>query len=188
MRWPVFAVFAFLALILEVSLRNTLRLDSLHHGVSPSFMACLLAFVLLFAQRLSALWACWILGMMMDLLPAANGGDAHVIGPYALGYVFGGLVILPLRTMVFRRRPLTMAAAAFVFALSSAVVTVSLLTVRHWYPAAAEHPYSGMADLIHRGLEAVYSGILNVPLGWVLLLTLPLWGFQSTTQRRASWW
>jgi rod shape-determining protein MreD len=186
MRWAVFAIFAFLALALEISLRNVLRLDSLY-GVSPSFVACLATFVAIFAQRLTALWACWILGVFMDLLPRGDASHVFLIGPNALGYVFGGYILLLLRTMVFRRQLLTMGALGFVFVMASSIVTVMLLTVRHWYPETQALPvhYSGMRDLTFRALEALYTGVIAaVPVGWILLLSLPMWGFQSTTPRR----
>jgi cell shape-determining protein MreD len=188
MRWPIFVVFAFVALALEISLRNSLRLDNLYHGVSPSFVACLLTFILMFAPRLTSLWACWIIGVVMDLLPGQGETAVRVIGPCALGLVFGGLMIIPLRSMVFRRRLLTMAFMTFVFALASSIVSVFLLTLRHWYPSSSTADYSGLRDLTFRFFEALYSGVLAIPVGWLLLLTLPLWGFQTNAPRRSAWW
>jgi cell shape-determining protein MreD len=182
-RWRAFVVFACVALILEVSLRNTLRLDSLR-GTSPSFVAILATFVLLFAPRLSALWACWILGVLLDLLPPPDGEDVRIIGPMALGLVFAGLVVLPLRTMVFRRRSITIGVMTVIVVMASSIAAVFVLIVRHWMVSDPTHTVHGMSALLHQGLVALYSGAVAWPLGWLLLQSMPLWGFQTTSQRR----
>jgi rod shape-determining protein MreD len=185
MRWPVFAVFAFAALTLEVSLRNALRLESLW-GASPSFVACLAVLVSMFTNRLTALWACWILGVLMDLLqPGQNG--ARVIGPSAIGFVFAGYVITLLRTMVFRRKAITMGAMTFVFLLASGIMAVFVLTIRGWYPDSHAGTWSPMRALAANALEALYGGVIAIPVGWLLLLTLPIWGFPTAPPRRGGW-
>ena len=185
MRWPVFAVFAFTALALEVSLRNTLRLDSLW-GISPSFVACVAVLVAVFANRLSALWACWMLGVLMDLVQPGHDG-VRVIGPAAIGFVFAGYMVTLLRTMVFRRKAITMGAMTFVFLLASGIVSVCVVTIRSWYPDEGGGSWSPMRALASHALEALYGGVVAIPVGWLLLLTLPIWGFPATTPRRGGW-
>jgi rod shape-determining protein MreD len=185
-RWPVFAVFAFVCFVLEVSVRNMLRLEALF-GVSPSFVACLATFVALFGQRLSALWACWILGMMMDLMPRSDGATMYPIGPHALAYIAGGYLIVLLRTMVFRRRLLSFGAMTFIFLMSASIVTVAVLLVRHWYAPvdSIAHEYHGLSDLAGRALISLYSGVIGFfPVGSILIASMPLWGFQSSMPRR----
>jgi cell shape-determining protein MreD len=190
MRWPVFIVFAFVCCALEISVRNTLRLDALY-GVSPSFVACLATFIALFAHRLSALWACWILGVLMDLMPRGGPSTVFPIGPNALGFVVAGYVIILLRTMVFRRRVLTIGAMTFIFLISASIVSVALLIVRSWYPPVnpdmPPEPYFAMRDLAWRAMVALYSGVLAaVPVGWALLMTTTLWGFGAASSRRGG--
>lgn len=185
MRWPVFLLFGFVALALEVSLSNALRLDSLG-GIGPSFVACVAVLVAMFANRLSALWACWALGVVMDLLARDAGGNA-IIGPYALGYVFAAYIVTLLRTMVFRRKALTMGAMTFIFLLAAGVVAVFLDTIRGWYPDAPPTDVGAMKALVTKSLEALYGGLAAIPLGWLLLMSLPLWGFPSTPPRRSGW-
>jgi cell shape-determining protein MreD len=185
MRWPVFVVFAFVALTLEVSLRNTLRLESLWNA-SPSFVACLAVLVAMFTNRLTALWACWMLGVLMDLLQPGQDG-ARVIGPFAIGFVFAGYIITLLRTMVFRRKAITMGAMTFVFLLASDIVAVFVLTIRTWYPDTSVGAWSPMRALAAYAMEALYGGVIAIPVGWLLLLTLPIWGFPSAPPRRGSW-
>jgi rod shape-determining protein MreD len=185
MRWPVFLVFAFIALALEISLRNALRLDSLG-DISPSFVACIAVLVAMFAHRPSALWACWGLGVFMDLLDRNDVGTA-VIGPYALGYTFGAFIVTLLRTMVFRRKALTMGAMTFIFLLASGIVVVFITTIRAWYPDATPSDIGAMRSLVSKALESLYGGLAAIPLGWLLLMSMPLWGFPSTPPRRSGW-
>jgi len=184
MRWPVFAVFAFLAVAVQLSLRSVLTLYSVR-GVSPDLVACLAVFIALFAQRSSALWACWILGLLLDLAPPDQPRGYHLLGPHALGYVVGGYFVLLLRTMVFRRRALTVGFLTLIFAGVTSLVIVMLLAVRSWYPG--EPTYGALSDLGLRWLAALYTGVVAIAVGWALGATLPLWGFQSGMPRRGGW-
>ena len=184
MRWPVFAVFALGFIVVQLSLRGAFTLQSVG-WISPDIVACLVVFVALFAHRQSALWACWILGVAMDLAPSPGGGT-HIVGPYALGYVFGAVVILQLRTMVFRRRTLTMGFLTALCVLASSVVAVTILMVRSWYPGGPILPGGPFMEFIRHVGIAIYSGLLAIPLGWLLGTTVNLWGFQSNIPRRTA--
>lgn len=185
MRWPVFVIFAFAVLAMQLSLRNVFTLQSLS-GVSPDFVACLCVFVSLFAHRSSALWSCWILGLLMDLAPPER--SYYIVGEHALGYVFGGLVILQLRTMVFRRRAVTIGFLTFVFVLAASMVAVFLLSVRSWYTPETFQSGGALGELARRFGIALYSGLLAIPTGWFLGATISLWGFQSGIPRRTGGW
>jgi cell shape-determining protein MreD len=187
MRWSVFAIFTFVAIVLELSLRNVFRLEKLG-GISPSFIACLAVYVSLFAHRLSVMWGCWLLGLLMDLAPAANNAPP-IIGPNALGYVFGGLLILQLRTMVFRRRSITLGALTLTFLLAASIAAVAILVMRGWFYPHSPLMHSGaLSELLRRFGITLYSGIVGIPLGWLLLTTLPVWGFQSNIPGRTRGW
>lgn len=182
MRWPIFAIFAFAAIVAQLSVRNVLTLYALN-GISPDLVAALAVFIALFANRSAALWACFILGVLIDLLaPAAGAAAFKVIGPHALGYAAGGYLVLQLRTMVFRRRAITIGFLTVLALIAAALVMVMLLTIRSWYPQAA--PYGPLSELGRHALMAVYSGVVAIPVGWLLARTLPLWGFSS---RAVGW-
>lgn len=182
MRWSVFLVFAYIALALETGIRSRLGPPSMG-GISPSFVALLVVFISLFAPRLTALWAVWLLGLLMDLsapFPMASAGSVFLIGPYALGYVFGCVLILQLRALVFRKRLLTFALLTFVCLLAASLVAVGLLALRSWYPQGEATVYfesTALRELLHRLGIAAYSAILAIPLGWMLVKSLPLWNF-----------
>jgi rod shape-determining protein MreD len=183
MRWPVFAIFAFTAVVVQLSLRNVLTLRELW-GITPDVTACLVVFVALFAHRSAALWGAWMIGLLLDLAPQSVATGYHILGVNALGYTAGAFAILQMRTMVFRRRALTMGFLTVLCVIAASLVTVMLLAIRSWYPG--ELPYGPLSDFGRRLLIGVYSGLVAIPLGWLLGMTLPLWGFQSSSPRR-SW-
>jgi rod shape-determining protein MreD len=176
MRWPVFLIFAFAAIVVQLSFRNVFTLHALR-GISPDMVAPLAVFIAMFAQRSSALWGAWILGLLLDLAPNDDGSLYHVIGPNALGYPAGAFLVLQLRTMVFRRRALTTGFLTLLFLIVVSLVAVMLLSIRSWYPGAT--PYTPLSELGTRALVAVYSGVVAIPMGWLLNRTLPLWGYQQ---------
>jgi rod shape-determining protein MreD len=187
MRWSVFCIVAFVCIALELSLRNVLRLENIG-GISPSFVASLAVFIALFAHRVSVIWACWLLGLLMDLAPP--GRDAPpIIGPNALGYIFGGLLILQLRTMVFRRRSITIGVMTIAFLLAASIASVFIMVMRGWfYDNSMLLHGSALGELLHRFGIAVYSGIAGIAIGRILLATIPLWGFQSNIAGRTRSW
>ncbi len=183
MKWIVFVIVAIFAVAIETSpIRNLVTLHALG-DLYPSLVSVLLVFVALFAPRTTALWAAWGLGLFMDLaLPRASG---LLIGPLALGYCFGTFLVLQVRTMVFRRRLLTLAVLTMMFCAASAIVEVALPTIRSWFGSAVE--FQPFVELLRRFGMAVYSGLLAIPVGWILMQTLRLWGFQHATDRRRTW-
>jgi rod shape-determining protein MreD len=183
MRWPVFAMFAFGALVVQLSVRSVLTLNSAG-GISPDLVACLLVFVALFAHRTSVMWACWMMGLLIDLAPPEQDLSYRIIGQHALGYVFGGYVILTLRTMVFRQRALTLGFLTFVMLLAASIVGVAMLALRSQLYNDALLPGGALRELWQRILIALYSGVIGMPVGWALLNSLSLWGFQTGSQRR----
>jgi rod shape-determining protein MreD len=184
MRWPVFLVAAFIVLVLQFSLRDVLTLRTIG-SISPDFVASLAVFVCLFAPRSTALWACWLLGLAMDLGPPAGAMKWHLVGPHALGYVFGGYLVLQLRTMVFRRRAITAGLVTCLFLIASGVLATFLLTVRSWYLEDTPLYYAPLGELWERIKIAVYSGLVGVPFGWLLQITIPMWNFVGGASRRA---
>jgi len=189
MRWSVFAVVTLMFLALETSLRNMLRLDAFGR-VSPSFMAALLVFLSLFTPRQTALWAALILGVLVDLstaLQQPGARELHLIGPYALGYVAASFLVLQIRSMVFRRRLLTFCILTFLSMTLVAIVVVTAYVLRSWLPwAEGFYPTDGSApgELGRRLGIAVYSALLAIPLGWLLIRTARLWGFAQVSPTR----
>jgi rod shape-determining protein MreD len=186
-RWPVFALFAYLFLVLEVSLRNVLMLGP----IGPSFVIVLVVFISLFAPRFTALWACWVLGMLVDLCtPLMHGADrvGPLLGAHALGYVFGGYVILQIRAMLFRRRAVTMAVMTVICFVAASLVVVFLYAIHGFYPgeAPAWAEMRPVRELLLRLGVAGYSGLLALLIGPMLMWSAPLWAFRAGPQPYAG--
>ncbi len=191
MRWLVFAIFGVVGLVLDISLLDALAPDEARL-IRPSVCAALAVFLALSAPKRTALWGCFILGLLLDLSsPLMLGGDRilHLVGPYALGYVAGAALVLRGRTLVFRRRPLTIGVMTFVALLAVHAVVIVLHGVRSWYPGGPVcwTDTTLWAEILQRFLIALYSGLFAIPVGWLLVWSMPLWGFPTTGHRRAAW-
>jgi hypothetical protein len=88
--------------------------------------------------------------------------------------------------MVFRQRAVTIGALSFAATLAMAIVMIAIYMIRSWYGENVTYP---VADSLawelfrHLGI-ALYTGLIAIPLGWLLLATYPLWGFQAYHSRR----
>jgi len=193
MRAATFIVFAFMTIVLETSVRRMFEFESFGN-ISPSFIACLVVFISLFAGRRAALWGAWALGLLVDLtsgfVQTGLNELVYVPGPYALGYPFATLVILQIRPLVFRRRLITIAVFTAVAVLAASLVALSFYVLRNFYPEADAVRYpvedGAMRELSRRLGVAIYSALLALPVGWLLRATTPLWGFTATQPRAAE--
>ncbi|MEE3001518.1 MAG: hypothetical protein VX908_02355 [Planctomycetota bacterium] len=188
MRWLVFMIAALLATALDLGLASAMTLRTLDF-LTPSFAAVLVAYTALHGRADHVLWGAWVIGVLADLSPgSAEGAEAiYIIGPHALGYVFGASVILTIRSMVFRHRVLTLSACTFACVLSTGLATVLTGIIRFWLPftGGAVVPF-GLGELGHSFGDALYSGLLAIPAGWVLFQTMPLWRFDYGVGRRTA--
>ncbi len=189
MRLGIFAIFTLLALSIDAGFSDLLRIESLW-AVRPNFCGVLAVFVALSAPRSTALRVCFVIGLLLDLTIEYTAGGSrgvYLVGPYALGLLAGGWVVLRGRTMVFRRRALTIGVMTLIALLVTQAIVVMLLVLRSrsWYPGGPIHwPDTALGiELLRRILIAVYSGLAALPFGWLLVRTLPVWGFQTGVHR-----
>jgi rod shape-determining protein MreD len=188
-RWIVFVVAAVVGVVFDTGLSEVLRIEKLGH-VRPSLCAVVAVFVALSAPRTAALWACFALGLLLDLshpVTVVENRVMYLIGPYALGYLFGGWLVVSGRAMVFRRRPLTIGVMTVLCLLAAQLVAVGfyVLRSRAWYPGEPIFWTESTlwAELGVRLLTVLYSGLFAIPVGWLLVQTIGLWGFQVVTHR-----
>ncbi len=182
MRWPVFFVVGFAFLAFDASLGVVLTLG----GVVPRLLPILVVFVSLFASRGAALWAAWMAGLMLDLvtdLPHGAEVVGPVLGPHALGYVFGAYAVLQARPLLLRRHVLTVVAMTLAFAAASNLVTVFVYSAHGWYEQMPLFwaDLGPLGELWRRTLGAVYTTVMSLLVGPLLLLTSRVWMFRATS-------
>ncbi|MCK4871539.1 MAG: rod shape-determining protein MreD [Phycisphaerales bacterium] len=187
MRWWAYAILAYLALGIEVSLRPVVEIGET--GVSPSIIIIFAVIIALYAPGRIAVWACLILGLAIDLtnMPRMTdgGGSLVVIGPYALGYTLAAYLLLQVRMMVIRRNAITLAFCVLIAATFVQVVVMAFMTVRGWMDPLA---WDLSHELLMRLLIAVYSALLALPCAAaspfiVAALSLPPQGVRWSQRR-----
>ncbi len=190
MNWITFIVFAYIALVLEVSCRGAFAIYSLG-GVTPSFIMPMFVAIALAAPRFHVMWAAIILGLAIDLsspFAQSNGTELFVPGPHALGLAITGWLITQVRSSVFRDRVITIASMTFCAVLLSGILVLLLYRLRAAFPDAGSYFMTGSmtGDVVRTVGNAVYSALIAVPLGWLMLRTQPMWGFVQHMPRIGS--
>jgi cell shape-determining protein MreD len=182
--WPSFVIALWLALGLELGLRDALEVGQ--STISPSFVMVLLAFVAASAPRATALWAALAIGLALDLtsvLPASDRPEAVTpVGPAALGCVAAAYTVVVMRGSMIRRNPLTLPVLSAVASVTLVVVWVTLLEARSWYDPMVD--IRAGQELWRGLLRALYTAALALPFGALLALSSPLFGFQHTGRPR----
>lgn len=188
MKWSVFAMFAFATLTLEMSLTGLVQIGS----VRPSLLAVLALFIALSASRVTALWACFILGLIADLTSAIAyppGQVAHLPGPHALGFTFGCALVLQIRAMVMRRQLVAVCVFSGLFVATASVIVVAIYTTRSWFPSFAPEfaEFRPAGELMRRWASALYTAIIALPVGYLLLRWQKIWAFQTLSTGNTNW-
>ena len=183
MRWSVYLIMLFLMLVIDASVGNVLALGA----VRPLFLPILVVYVTLFAPRMTALWAAWIAGLLVDLLTDLPHGADHVgplIGPHALGAVFGAYAILQIRVVLLRRHVLTVVAMTLLFVAASSMVTVFIYAAHGWYDSETLFwaDIGPLAELWRRVLGALYTTAGALIVGPILVLTTAAWKFRGPSR------
>jgi len=181
--WPVFLAALWLALGLDVGLRDALQLGT---SAAPSLTLILVAFVALWAPRLHAVYAAILAGLFLDLMGAraAPGAvDAVVtVGPFALGCALGAYAVLTARAMLERTNLFALPAMTVMLSALAHLLVVVCFTIREAYdPAVA---FDAVPELAARGVSALYSGAVAIPLGVILTPFARVFGFQTHHGRR----
>ena len=108
MRALPFIILAIICLVLQVAVANpALAATSLRAAPQPLLILAL--FVALFAKSDAALLGCWTLGFMQEL------AGLTTLGAGALSYGLVGLIIVRIRSSVFRDHPLSHIFLALIF-------------------------------------------------------------------------
>ena len=133
------------------------------------------------------LWAAVLTGLLLDLLdarPSATGvGVVTAVGPQTLGCVAGVYAVVLLRASVMRRNPFSLPLLAGLASMLAGIVAVALLAVRSVYDTSLA--IDAPREFLDALLSAVYTSVVCLPVGPLLLLLAPLFGFQHSGRIRA---
>ncbi len=174
MNWLVFMLLALAALILNEGLAPLWSLGQ----VTPMLPLILLAYVALLAPPRAVLWAALVLGVLVDLMQGPVAG-VLVLGPTALAYFVGGLIILQYRGMVFRDSAVSLAVTTLVAGVMVQLIVVALYSLRAatFLGGDTLEAWSATAELWIRFQMVLYTAVLAWPVGMVLYRLTPIFGF-----------
>ncbi len=178
MNWLPFLVAAWLLLGMDLGLADRIAQQVRSVVIQPSFVMPLAVFVAIGAPQVHAVWACLLLGLVLDLMQArftSASSDLVVLGPNALGYLLAAQLMLSLRSVVIRRNPLTIGVLSLVASAVSGLVVVAAFTVRSLFDDAVV--WDTWGELLGRMGSSLYTGAIGVPLGWILIRLSPAFGF-----------
>lgn len=177
----VVAIVAWLCFGLELGLRDLLAFGP--HGIAPSFVLPLVAFLGLTAPPRSAIWAALFIGIVTDLtwpITRADGGTLTIVGPYALGYTLGCQLVISLRGMVMARNPLTLVVLTILASVVAQILLVAVLAIRSGYDPVAFAP---LPQLGARVIGSLMTGATALALSLVLIPLSPLLGVDPAHPR-----
>ncbi|MEX2672579.1 MAG: hypothetical protein WD294_10760 [Phycisphaeraceae bacterium] len=181
MKWPIFAIAVYVLVALQVSLASAMRFETAGGVVEPMFMLALLVFVGLSATPRVVVVAAVVMGVVLDatmVWPMADGRGMTVLGPFALGYLAGGVALLQIRPMVFRQHPLAYAVMILFAGFAVQLVVVGLFSVRIWYDPMAD--FAPASQLFLRTLSVFYSAVVGALLSVPLVAASSVFGFTTT--------
>ncbi len=176
MRWLVFALAAWALLGVDMGLKDVLQMGA--GPVAPSLVLPLVVFVALHAPALTAAAAGLVIGLALDLTHAHQimgvPETVVIVGPYALGCAAGAYGVVALRSVVMRHNPLTFAFLAVAMAMLMHVVVSAMLELRSIYDVTT---FDAGPELLARLWISLYTGVVALPLGWLLQKCEPLFRF-----------
>ncbi len=188
MRWRVLVIAALLAVVFDQSMAGLIEVGS----IRPSLLAIVALYVSLWAPRMIALWSCFALGLLADLtsaLPYPPAQVVYLVGPHAIGFSFGCALVLQIRAMVMRRQLVAMCVLSGVFVAAASIIVISIYTARSWFPEFAPEfaEFRPAGELFRRVAAALYTAIIALPVGYVLLRWQKLWSFQTLAAGNSNW-
>ncbi|HWE04761.1 MAG TPA: rod shape-determining protein MreD [Tepidisphaeraceae bacterium] len=153
MRWPVYFIFAYFMLGLQVGVSRYIAF----HGATPNLGLIAALFIALNARRETALLACFAIGFLQDLLSEQQPGL------FAIAYGLMAMLVVETHQSVNGNR----AVKQFSFALVGGLLTTVVLLVHSGLHPAGEAAADGKIALapvrISAGVEftrAVYTAVL----------------------------
>ncbi len=181
MRWLIVFIFAYLFLALQSGFGDALAVNE----IRPELLFIFFAFVVAMAPIADAMWIALMLGLLADLTaPQILNQDqiVTIIGPHAIGYTLGAALIIQLRTMIYRKHPVSLALIVFLSGIATHLLAVFLMTIRwklgQWFGLWPDFYWSPTDEMVTRFLVVLYTTMLTIPVTWLLIRLSPLFAFE----------
>ncbi len=165
MRWAGFGIFAYLFVMIQMTLGNILVLDRLAMGpVGPDFMVIFALFIAFKARdSLDAMIAGWVLGILIDLTTAGGGS---CVGAMAILFSLMCWIVFSIREGIFSDHAITQMIMAGFFCLITHGLWITIQSLVAFDISWGE--YGSL--LLQVLLSAVYTAILTPIVYYGLLL------------------
>ncbi len=181
MNWPVFLIASLIAVALDGSLVQVLRVGD----ASPSLLMFVMVYALLNASKRTALRAAMVAGLFVDLLSPlltdADGSTVVIVGPHLLAFALGAAAFLSFRNLLYRKSPLALAFGCVIFALLVALGTTTVFLLRSMFTGDApwgDATATGylLVGFARAGLTAILAAFLLPTLD----RSRALWAFEGS--------
>ena len=175
MNWLIFTLFAYVTYVLQAGLAPVWTLGE---RTEPRLLLILLVYIAMQASPTTVAFAALALGALHDIRQTSVPG---LIGPWALGYLAAGYVLLQLRNLLFRDSVFTVAimslvAGVFAYLVSTALYALRGVSFLLGQPvaefSAANAMFQGFFDLL-------YTAVVALPVGYLLIQSHKVWDFQG---------
>lgn len=180
MNWLTFSILAYAAYAIQLVLAPVWMLSNRE----PMLLLILLVFIGLQAPGMHVAWAAVVLGILADVL-----GNHHVtglIGPWALGFLAAGYALSQIRNLLFKDSVFTMAIMTLIAGVFALLVATTLQALRDNIPILGNDPVEGFkaVDQLYYGFATLlYTAVIAIPVGFLLLKMRSLWGFSGRSSR-----
>lgn len=188
MNWPLFAIACWLCAVLQVGLAPLLSVGGRLPGGGAQFLLVLAAFAAVCVPRApQAVLAACVAGLVMDLQAETIPG-APLMGPLALGFAAGATAVCWFRKKGLAPSVLSIVLAVFIAGVVAHGVALVLLYARGvalpGLPGERVPGFAPSRELLGRFIAVVCSAALALPMGALLMLSLPLWGMSGKQVER----
>ncbi|RMH13760.1 MAG: hypothetical protein D6698_13585 [Gammaproteobacteria bacterium] len=182
MNWLAFSILAYLCLLMQVGLTPLLGIPD-PTGAMPNFLLVYAVYIGMNAPPRLVGWSMLLIGVLANLLPGPLP-EGPILGPEALGYLFGAFAVLQLRGLVFRESVISLAMMVLFVGIFVELVVVALYSARG-LPFLLGHPiphWDPSDQLFERFWVLLYSVVVSIPFGAMLIKLSPILRF-SPVQR-----
>ena len=187
MRWLTIAIFAYLLLGLEQGMAVAFAQPG-GYSATPGLLLILAVFLGLAAPTPVVVWSALALGVLYDLAHPVMIGDVDtaanvaIIGPGTIGFLVGAFVLLRTRGLVYRGSLVSIALFTFITGVFVHLTIVFIFAVRGlsflFLPGEAIVGWSWSGELVSRFISLICTSFLALPIGWVLLRSFGMFGFE----------